>query len=231
MIGILPVAGKGTRIGKFTEYYPKALYPYKNVPLLYRNIEWLLEQGCEMIIVVGHHKSNYIKKALEDYYSPRIFYTEQENLNGSLYAVEQGLSFAAPHEKVLILFGDLLPIAHVYFKGNTLSVAKVDDWERWVMVEAKADNVVRLIEKPKDKPNTTWSWSGIAHVDSAFELRQAIMEVTANEGETCLSKALEHLHMKIIEVPIINFGTEQDCKAHSNPDEALEFTRRKFDGE
>lgn len=53
-------AGFGTRLKHYTETLPKALVPYRNIPMINYQIERLKKLGVEEIIVNAHHHSNKI---------------------------------------------------------------------------------------------------------------------------------------------------------------------------
>jgi NDP-sugar pyrophosphorylase family protein len=53
-------AGFGTRLKHYTETLPKALVPYRNIPMINYQIERLKKLGVDEIIVNAHHHSNRI---------------------------------------------------------------------------------------------------------------------------------------------------------------------------
>lgn len=244
MVGIIPAAGKVTRIGEFCEKYPKALYPYKGQPILWYNLDWLFDEGCNYVIVVANHKITQIRATVRAY---RAFYPDrkvhilkQNSLNGSLGAVEIALDFMQKADSVIIMFSDLIirPNADKFYMANLieniLSVAYVDDWERWVMVDISDDGrkIKSYINKPKEKPKTDLSWSGIVFAVNSLELLRAINKVTeSTEHEVCLSEALKLMTFTPMLVPILNFGTYEDCIKHGPIEQAIESAKRRFEYE
>ncbi len=53
-------AGFGTRLKHYTESLPKALVPYRNIPMINYQIERLKKLGVDEIVVNAHHHSNRI---------------------------------------------------------------------------------------------------------------------------------------------------------------------------
>ncbi len=56
--GVILAAGRGSRMGPLADYFPKALLPVANVPLIVRHVETLRRLDVhEITVVVGHHAS------------------------------------------------------------------------------------------------------------------------------------------------------------------------------
>ncbi|HMS34373.1 MAG TPA: nucleotidyltransferase family protein [Ignavibacteria bacterium] len=62
-------AGFGTRLEHYTDKIPKALVPYRNIPMINHQIERLKKIGAEEIVVNAHHHSNVIL----DYFAKNNF--------------------------------------------------------------------------------------------------------------------------------------------------------------
>jgi len=172
MLGIIPAAGKGTRVGDFCEHYPKVLFPYVGEPILFWNINWLIASGCNKIAIVVNYKKELIEKMLviyaakypDNYWETDIYTVEQEELNGTAYsiaAVLKDIRISNPYDKVLTVFGDLIAERALERSDmwlNFVSVEEVDDYKRWVMVDIENDNDVKaFITKPQERPLTRMS--------------------------------------------------------------------------
>lgn len=231
MLGIIPAAGKGTRIGEFCEHYPKVLFPYKDEPILFHNINWLIASGCDKIVVVVNYKKEFIKEALtryalrytSNYWSTSFCIITQEELNGTAYSVALALRDLTAITEVLMVFGDLIPTRLLTWgelQYNFVSIEEVKDYKRWVMIDideedAKQRFVKKFITKPQERPYTRWSWSGIFYVTRSDYLVSAIQRARFEQEdpkkELCISKALAFMPFSVRETPIINFGTHEDC--------------------
>lgn len=114
MKALLFAAGLGTRLRPITENLPKALVPIKGVPLLERNIQWLIGYGYDEIIINIHYlgeqiadflakKNNFgIKIALSD---------EREKLldtGGGMKKAAWFLKDNTPDEPFVVLNADIL---------------------------------------------------------------------------------------------------------------------------
>ena len=65
-IGVIPVGGKGTRLGWLGNYLPKSLVPLGQKPMLYYIIKNLEMMGIEQIYLLVNYKSNLIKQYLKE---------------------------------------------------------------------------------------------------------------------------------------------------------------------
>jgi choline kinase len=59
-VGIVVAAGKGARMGTLANQQPKCMLPIKGRPLLHHTIDRLRAIGCDKIVVVVGHKSEYV---------------------------------------------------------------------------------------------------------------------------------------------------------------------------
>src|SRR3989344_1416203 len=63
-IGVIPVGGKGTRLGWLGNFLPKSLVPLGQKPILYLIIKNMQIMGIEQIYLLVNYKSNLIKQYL-----------------------------------------------------------------------------------------------------------------------------------------------------------------------
>ncbi len=254
MIGIIPAAGKGTRIGDFCEKYPKAILPYKGKPILIHNILRLFELGCDYVYVVVNYKESRIYAALDRFLYEddrhRVIIVRQENLNGTANAIKAALMQAVVNpdikmtedrdEELIMIFGDLIiedqafvrlfkrkPVAE---RIDFVSGQKVPDYKRWVMLEIDKDGwVEKFINKPNERPATAIAWSGIIYLKSAMNLLFNIVNNIPNEhaikNEFCISNILAcYAKLMTLDIDIIDFGTLEDCVKVMDIGEAMAFT-------
>lgn len=64
-IGVIPIGGKGTRLGWLGTFLPKSLVPLGQKPILYLIVKNLQLMGIERIYLLVNYKSNLIKKYLK----------------------------------------------------------------------------------------------------------------------------------------------------------------------
>ena len=253
MIGVIPAAGKGTRIGNFCERYPKAIIPFKGKPIIIYNIESLLFAGCKKVVIVVNYRSSYIRAAVKHFLSKekasKCEFVYQEKLNGTAMAVKIALLNTVNkdhlHEyrdqEVLMIFGDLIFSGHSfindYFKKklygerhNFVSGQVVQDYERWVMIKANPMYFVEsYINKPKERPDTNIAWSGIFYVRSAMDLLFDMINYMPTDSflkkEMCISDILKMGgKTKVLFPSILDFGTYEDCVKLIDIEEAISFT-------
>lgn len=89
MIGVIPVAGKGTRLGELVKEIPKALVKVDGITLLERTINSLKEVDVEKIYVIVGYKKEQIIEFLKKDFGVGIETIVQENLNGVANAIKQ----------------------------------------------------------------------------------------------------------------------------------------------
>lgn len=64
-IGVIPIGGKGTRLGWLGNFLPKSLIPLGQKPMLYLIIKNMQTMGIEQIYLLVNYKSNLIRKYLK----------------------------------------------------------------------------------------------------------------------------------------------------------------------
>jgi len=219
MIGIIPAAGKGIRFKELGKHYSKTVLPYKEKPILIHQIEWLEQHGCSEIIVVLNHQEENVKDILA-LYNKKITIKRQEEQNGLSGAILSGLPDTA--DNVLILLGDLVVTDNIernMFNHNFISVKKVPDYSRWCMVTVDENTVVKtFIDKPKERPDTNLSVSGVYHLLNGSilksELEKQIQDNITISGEYQLSTVLQNyannFSMFTIDLNMIDFGTLEE---------------------
>ena len=90
MIGVIPAAGRGKRLGKISEEIPKPLVKIKGKTLLERCIESLKRHNInEIIIIVGYKKEKIIDFLNSKDFGVRIKIIEQKEQKGLAHAILQ----------------------------------------------------------------------------------------------------------------------------------------------
>ncbi len=65
-IGVIPIGGKGTRLGWLGTFLPKSLVPLGQKPMLYLIIKNMQTMGIDQIYLLVNYKSSLIKKYLKE---------------------------------------------------------------------------------------------------------------------------------------------------------------------
>ena len=216
MLGVIPAAGKGTRLRELGRLYPKSILPVRERPLLVWNVEWLKSQGCDEIVVVANHQKAAIQEVIETYdLDVKIADVEIEG-GGLSQSVLSGIEGSDSKEDrpVLVLLGDLMVDGgEVDFSSNSVSTFTVSDWSRWCMVDPETGI---FYDKPEDRPPTDQAISGVYHILSSHEFRAALslqlVEKVRIRGEFQISTALSKLKqpVKCFDLDILDFGTLSD---------------------
>lgn len=208
-VALIPAGGRGTRMMSLTDYYPKAMMPYNNYPIIGYQIEKFKDNFDTIIIVTGYKEDKIIDFVNNNYKDLDIRFITQNKLDGLASAVGLGLSLLSTEElissTVYIELSDVL-IKDKIIDTNTLLVSHVKDWSRWCLVNADKDNnILGFLDKPKDKPNTDMNIVGAYNFLDANVLMQSINAVISNNkkihGEFQLSSAIEE-YMKILPMKV-----------------------------
>lgn len=172
MIGVVPAAGRGTRLGELTADQPKPLVSINEKPLLHYVFDSLVEAGItELIVIVGYRADAIIREFGDRYKNVSITYVYQHDQRGLGHAVAQ----ASPHvaEPFVLLNGDNVlangaeqPLtafhqtdaqAIIATETTDLETAKttgVITVDETASLSASVDRVTSIVEKPSDPPTT-----------------------------------------------------------------------------
>jgi len=164
MIGVIPAAGRGSRLGVTC----KALYPYQDRFLIEYAIHRMMWEGIEEIVIIHH--GDDIPNMLGSIYqmalsSPssimeervaKLYYIEQEERKGIAHAVSL-VSPAFPHEDMLVIFADVLYFGYdlnrmmeVFNKGDKSLFGVKHIENQNLLRESYGYNSSSIIEKPKE---------------------------------------------------------------------------------
>lgn len=250
-MGVIPAAGRGVRFRELGRVYPKAMLPYREVPIIVHTIKWMKRQECHPIVVVTGHRSAKIKRAVSDYFDDtgEILFATQEELSGLSGAVLAALDRAAGEAEldrgVLVALGDLVPEGDPEFGDfNWVSVQRVPDFSRWCMVKAQErSRAVDFFDKPRERPDTDLALSGVYFFRDFDEVRSLLREQVAGEGEKIageyqLSSVLKRLAndesgpgVRVSASPrVVDFGTLQEFLDNRGVKDGRAFNTVVVDG-
>lgn len=169
MIGVVPAAGRGTRLRSLTDERPKGLVEVGDKPLLAHVFETLLESGVEeLVVVVGYQAGRIVEYFGDSFDGLTITYVHQRERLGLGHAVLQ----AAPHVDgpfvVLngdnVLAGDLRGAIEQMGEEGVDAVVAVErvgrERAKETGVVSVADGevdggqIVEIVEKPTEPPST-----------------------------------------------------------------------------
>jgi glucose-1-phosphate thymidylyltransferase len=176
--GILLAGGSGTRLYPVTHAVCKSLLPVYDKPLIYYPLSVLMLAGIRDILVISTPQDTpRFKQLLGDgsQFGLRLQYTVQEKPAGIAQAFLVGENFLAGSPSCLVLgdnifYGHDLPkylvAATQSVKGARVFACRVQDPERYGVVEFDAaGHAISLEEKPA-KPKSRYAVTGVYFYDS-----------------------------------------------------------------
>ena len=162
--GLILSGGAGTRLRPITHTSAKQLVPVANKPVLFYGIEALVEAGVtEIGIIIAPETGDEIREAAGDgsRFGAEITYIVQDKPAGLAHAVLTAEEFIGGSPFVMYLGDNLLADG---LRGLVASfresepdalilLTPVSDPSSYGVAELEGDQVVRLVEKPKDPPS------------------------------------------------------------------------------
>ncbi len=197
---VILAAGEGQRLRPFTVNRPKTMITIADKPILQFVIESLAQNGIrDIILVVGYRKEqvlDYIGSGEE--FGVNITYVTQAQQLGTAHALS--LVKDAVQDEFLVLPGDNLIEAQTIadFSGiqpDALLVKRVNNPERYGVVNIDGGEVTGIVEKPKEAGSNlvntgiyTFSKEVFKYTDGILDIPSVLNNMIA---EGCLIKALE----------------------------------------
>ena len=182
MKAIIPVAGHGTRLEPYSLNCQKCLLPVAGKPILEHILDRLTSAGiCHITIIVGY-LGEQVKDFCQGYLKAKFTFIEQTKQLGLGHAVYQGLDQS--DEPVVIALGDsIIELDYPQFISSaysTIGVDQVPDPQRFGIAELDGDQIVDMIEKPKNPPSNL-ALIGIYYISSQKELAKGIEFLMEND--------------------------------------------------
>lgn len=178
MKGIILAGGSGSRLYPLTIPVNKQLLPVYDKPMIYYPLSTLLLSGIKDILVITTPNDAHLYKLLlkdGSQWGIKISYAIQEKPNGLAEAFIIGESFIG-NDTVCLILGDNIFHGHGLSRiltncaelknGAYVFGYRVQDPERYGVVEFDAnDKVVSIVEKPK-KPKSSYAVAGLYFYDN-----------------------------------------------------------------
>ncbi len=169
MRGVILSAGKGTRLGSYTQTKPKVMMEIGGIPVLEHGVLLFKKHGIEDICINLHHCPEVIQDYFQDgqRWGVNIRYHYEKELLGTAAAVKAFAEWMDQGEEIMVLYGDNLTDCdltamrcfHKEKKGMlTMAFIEEKDVLKSGIIAFDHDyRVVRMVEKPK--PDEVFSHS------------------------------------------------------------------------
>jgi glucose-1-phosphate thymidylyltransferase len=238
MKGIVLAGGSGTRLHPATLAVNKQLLPVYDKPMGYYPISVLMLAGIrEILVITAPEFLDMYKKLLGDGsdYGVKFSYAAQPKPEGLAQAFIIGRDFIGTDSVALVLgdnifYGDSLPqlmrTAVEREAGATVFAYRVDDPERYGVVEfAPGGRAISIVEKPQE-PRSNWAVTGLYFYDNRVLDIAAQVKPSARGELEITDVNLRYLEMDALHVEQLGRGYAWlDTGTHESLLDAGEFVR------
>ena len=238
MKGIILAGGSGTRLHPATLAINKQLLPVYDKPMIYYPLSVLMLAGIRDVLIISSPEflDNY-RRMFEDgsAWGLSISYAEQPRPEGLAQAFTIGADFIGADRVALVLgdnifFGahltDLLASATAREEGATVFSYRVEDPERYGVVELGADGRAISLEEKPTQPKSNCAVTGLYFYDNAVvEMARTLAPSARGEYEIT---DLNRLYMESGKLHVEQMGRGYawlDTGTHDSLLEASEFVR------
>ncbi len=200
--GIILAGGTGSRLHPITLGVSKQLLPIYDKPMIFYPLSVLMLAGIQEIAVITTPEDrNQFQRTLGDgsQWGLSLTYIEQPSPDGlaQAYLLAEDFLHGAPSAMVLgdnIFFGhglpDQLAAADALTTGGTVFGYRVNDPERYGVVDFAPDGTVRsIVEKPEVAPSP-YAVTGLYFLDSTAPTRARAIK-PSERGEMEITSLLE----------------------------------------
>ncbi len=218
MKGIILAGGSGSRLHPLTLSVSKQLMPIYDKPMIYYPLSTLMYAGINEILIISTPKDLPLFKTLlgdGKKYGCSFEYAVQEHPNGLAEAFLIGEEFIG-NDKVALILGDnifygtgleKLLQANNNPEGGIIYAYRVNDPERYGVVEFNQEGKAISIEEKPEDPKSNYAVPGIYFYDNTVvEIAKNIQPSRRGELEiTDINK--EYLKLGKLNVSILDRGT------------------------
>ena len=165
MKGVILAGGLGTRLHPMTRVTNKHLLPVFDRPMIYYPLQQMVAAGLEEILLVtgGNSAGDFLKLLGNgrEFGLRHLHYTYQEGEGGIAEALGLAEDFS-DGEPLCVILGDNLfqdsLAPHIgrfreRGEGAMILLKEVDDAQRFGVVEFRGQDLLRVVEKPRDPPS------------------------------------------------------------------------------
>ena len=201
MKALILAGGAGTRLRPITDTQSKQLIPVANKPILFYGLEAVAAAGIREVGMIVGHTEEEIRGAVGDgsRWGVEVTYIPQEAPLGLAHAVLTAQDFLGEDEFVMYLGDNVVPegitdFVRAYEENKPdaqIFLVKVPEPERFGVAVLEGEQVVRLVEKPKE-PLSDLALAGIYIFDSAILTAAAAIEPSWR-GELEITDAIQYL--------------------------------------
>ncbi|MSR46567.1 MAG: spore coat protein [Planctomycetes bacterium] len=176
MKGVILAGGLGSRLMPLTKVTNKHLLPIFQKPMIHYPLECLVKGGVkDVLIVTGGDSAGHFLRLLGSGsdFGARIYYAYQQGEGGIADALRLAEAFIAG-DRVAVVLGDnilqrsIKPSVDRFLaqsSGARILLKEVPDPQRFGVAEVKGDEVVGIVEKPK-QPKSNLAVTGIYFYDA-----------------------------------------------------------------